>query len=194
MSNVLPWLFLGLSGLFLLTALLALWQSLRAAFGVTSLAQARAVVESEERVTLLDEKASLLHSLRDLELDRDSDKISDPDYRRLQRQLRNRARGVLKMLDEDVKAYRPEAEQLVAGRLSDQGLSPYRSSSAPTSEEPEEETAREEPDAEGASAGESLDAAPGKLACPECEIENDEDAVFCKKCGTRLSEAGEGAS
>ncbi|MFW6198050.1 MAG: hypothetical protein ACOC5B_04220, partial [Myxococcota bacterium] len=131
MSSPLTWVFVLLTSAVLLLALAALWQSLRAAFGVVKVEQSAGAVASEERAALLDEKASLLQSIRDLELDRDSGKISEPDFERLNGQLRSRARLVLQMLDEDVRPYRPEAEALVAEAMRAAGLA---SSTAPATE------------------------------------------------------------
>lgn len=178
MSQALPWILMALAAGALFLALTAFWQSLRAAFGVASVDEVRGFVESEERASLRDEKASLLRSIRDLELDHDSDKLSDADFDRLNGRLRGRAREVLKMLEADVEAYRPQAEKLVAEALAGQGPSPYRSASG----EPAEAA-----DAEPAAA------ADAPQVCPSCDTSNDPDAVFCKKCGARLSGSDEAA-
>ncbi|MFW6051945.1 MAG: zinc ribbon domain-containing protein [Myxococcota bacterium] len=178
--GAMPWVFLGLSGALLAGTLAALWQSLRAAFGVASTDQARGVTESEERASLLDEKAALLRSLRDLELDHDSGKISDADFERLEGQLRNRARHVLTMLDEEVRAHRPRARALVEEALAAEGLR-----AAPAAPEPEGEGSPAEAGATE-KAGSDVVGRP----CPDCGTRNDDDAVFCKKCGSRVGDAG----
>lgn len=184
MSAVLPWILMVAAAAVLIAALAAFWQSLRAAFGVASIEQARGIIESEERAALRDEKASLLTSIRDLELDHDADKISDADFERLNRRLRNRARKVLQMLDEDVHAYRPKAEKLLRKALADSQSAPYRSAGG----EPEPSGQSEPPGGEATAAA---DAEPETRACAQCSTQNDPDAVFCKKCGARLAAEGQ---
>lgn len=176
MSSPITWVFVLLTAAVLLLALAALWQSLRAAFGVVRVEQSAGAVASEERAALLDEKASLLQSIRDLELDHDSGKISEADFDRLNGQLRSRARQVLQMLDEDVRPYRAEAQALVSEAVQAAGLT---SSTASPAMGP---VADEEP-----AADEEEPAADGGVSCVGCDAKNDTDAVFCKKCGTRLA-------
>ncbi|MFW5877296.1 MAG: hypothetical protein ACOCXM_11210, partial [Myxococcota bacterium] len=166
MSSPLTWVFVLLTSAVLLLALAALWQSLRAAFGVVKVEQSAGAVASEERAALLDEKASLLQSIRDLELDRDSGKISEPDFERLNGQLRSRARLVLQMLDEDVRPYRPQAEALVAEAMQAEGLT------SPTSPAMDP-VADEEP-----AAADAATTPDGGVSCADCDANNDTDAVF----------------
>lgn len=102
-----------------LTALaFALWRSVSAALGASGPAWASELAYSEARVALLEEKASLLASLRDLRFDRDMDKLSEADFQSLDTQLRSRANGVLQALDADASTGLEEAEALVAQALA----------------------------------------------------------------------------
>jgi hypothetical protein len=160
-------LFSALAAGALVLALAALWQSLRAAFGVASADWVIQASRSEERQGLLEEKHALLQSLKDLEFEREVGKISDKDYRRLERSLRSRARETLKLLDRDVAPFKAEAEKLIAEHLKKQDVaSPYRSADRP------------------AEAGPSTDA--DRVPCASCGTANDADATFCKKCGGRV--------
>jgi hypothetical protein len=167
MSMALPWTLTVLAGVTLALAVVALWQSLRAAFGASQ-AEAGAAGISGDRADLVEEKTALLRSIRDLDLDREADKIADEDFERLDGRLRSRARDVLRLLDEDVQAFRPAAEALVARALG-------------TPAEPQSPTA-------------PAPALPASLtpasACAGCGTVNDADASFCKRCGARLG-AGE---
>jgi ribosomal protein L40E len=197
-SDVLPWTFATLGVTALLMGLFALWQSLRAAFGVSQAQASAEMTESEERATLLDQKHAVLQSIKDLEFERDVGKISEKDFERLNRQLRRRAREVFKLLDEDVGPFRPDAEKMVRDHLASLGLgSPYRSaatSAAVPGEDAESERASDEPPKGDAPAAEAApEPSASRLECVQCGTNNDADAAFCKKCGTRLpSEQGEG--
>jgi len=211
MSAVLPWLFACLAGLALVASMLGFWQSLRSAFGAAGDDAGADLATSEQRATLLDEKHALLRSIKDLEFERDVGKISKEDYERLDVKMRARAREVLRLLDEDVEPYREKAEGLVAERLKKvDGATPYRSA-APDAAAPEQDQeeapqreaeARTEAEPDAAAAGEAPEpsepeatAEAQRVACPSCETDNEPDATFCKKCGTRISqdaEAGDG--
>lgn len=176
MSTVLPWMFASVGAGALLVALLALWQSLRAAFGVTSMQDTSELVPSEQRANLLDEKHALLRSIKDLELEHELGKLSDSDYERLDRELRERVREVMKLLDHDLGPYRKRAEKLLADRLAKESTpSPYR------------EPATQAPEPLAARTGRTL-------RCTSCDTENDADATFCKSCGTRIAPAEPGGS
>jgi hypothetical protein len=186
MSAVLPWVLTALTGVVLAAGVVALWQSLRAVFGVASTVEARGTSVSEERTGLLDEKAALLRSIRDLELDRESGKISDADFQRLDTRLRTRAREVLQQLDQEVAPYRPAAEALVARALGQEA--PVGTSDAPAPDA-SESAAAPSPGEEG-----EAPATAAPVSCPACGAPNDADAVFCKKCGARVAEAAGGVA
>lgn len=118
MKAFLPTAFIVLSGGALLFAVSFLWASLRALFGgggdegVAHESQAM-----RKRSELLDEKEAVLKSLKDLEFERDVGKIADDDYKRLERELRVRAKQILKQLDDDVREHRVKAKQLIEKEL-----------------------------------------------------------------------------
>jgi ribosomal protein L40E len=160
MPNVLPILFIVLVALSLVFTLLWLWQSLRQAFIHTLSGPTASDVVSPERATLLAEKQSLLMALKDLDAERESGKLSNDDYRELNDQYRKRARDVLRQLDGMLSPHRDGARALIAA---------------------------------AAATGPSASAAPvvmpsvtAAAGCKSCGADNDHDAVFCKKCGTRL--------
>jgi ribosomal protein L40E len=161
MPNLLPTLFIVLASIALVLTLLWLWQSLRLALVHTLVAPREAVV-SQERGALLAEKQALLVALKDLEAERESGKLSADDFTQLNAQYRARALQVLRELDTLLSPYRSDAKSLLDAVASGAPLPP-------------------EPAADG---GEASVAAIG--VCPSCQAVNDRDAVFCKKCGTRL--------
>lgn len=162
MPNVLPIVFIVLASLALVLTLLWLWQSLRHAFVHTLAAPQASDVVSPERAALLQEKQTLLLALKDLESERDAGKLSGDDFRELNDQYRKRAREVLRELDAMLAPHRDRARSLLSG------------------------AAVEPPAAASSKAPQPAAAQPAADSCKSCGAGNDGDAVFCKKCGTRL--------
>lgn len=158
MPNALPMFFIALAALALLLTMLWLWQSLRLAFVHVMTDEPPTAAVSIERSALLAEKKALLLALKDLEAERDSGKLSQEDFVELNDQYRTRARTALRQLDAMLAPYRGDAKALLA-RAAEGGGKP--------------------------SASETPQLAAG--TCAACATPNDPDAVFCKKCGTRLS-------
>ena len=168
MPNLLPIVFIVLASIALVLTLLWLWQSLRHAFVHTLTAPAGSDVVSPERAALLAEKRTLLMALKDLEAERDSGKLSNEDYLDLNDQYRKRAREVLRQLDGLLGPHRTRAQQLLASATNGQGgAAPAASEPAPVDPQP-------------------VAATSAVQSCVSCGLANDMDAVFCKKCGTRL--------
>jgi hypothetical protein len=117
MKAVLPMVFIALAGGALLVAICFVWASLRSLFGHEAGAWVTQSVALRHRSELLDEKDSVLRSLKDLEFERDAGKISDEDFKRLEAEFRARARRVLKALDEDLQGHREKAAALIAAEV-----------------------------------------------------------------------------
>jgi hypothetical protein len=123
MEALIPYIVLCGAAAALAIALYSVWQSLRAAFGgpeLMTLAELDAV--GAKRAALLEEKEGLLAALGDLAFDHESAKVSDEDYAKSERRLRDRAKAVMKELDGDTEEHRARAEALIAARLADVGL------------------------------------------------------------------------
>ena len=177
MAQALPFILSALAGFALVLVLTALWQSLRVVLlGGAARAGSAAPAKTggplnprtEAREALLREKGTLLQAIRDVRFEHDLGKISDADLERLDAQYRVRARAVLGELDAQIDPYRAKARALLG--ISDDG------SVAPA----EPAAAAPEPVSEPSS-----DAATS--TCAGCSTPNDTDAVFCKKCGARLT-------
>ncbi len=215
MAGLLPWFFVALAVGALVTGIYLFWESLRAAFGAIDPIEVQATAEADTRRRLLERKEALLQNLRDLKFDRDGGKISPADFDVLDAKLRAQAKEVLRLLDEDVAPFKERAEQLISERLVATGRDPYRAAppvmpddeaanSDSDSESRSPKTDSETPKADSETPSSDADAEtpePERVACPSCDTLNEPDAVFCKKCGTRVGEsadaegeeAGEGA-
>jgi hypothetical protein len=116
------------------------------------------------RQVLEREKALALRSIKDLEFDRAMGKLSQADFDEMAGRLRARALGLMKQLDQDASGYRSIIERELNARLAAQTLE-------------RRETQQAAPAAPAAVHG----------LCA-CGTTNDPDAVFCKRCGTKLTD------
>jgi len=121
--------------------------------------------ELEQRQLELSEvRDRALAALKELEFDRAMGKLSAKDFDEMSARLRTRALSLMRQLDADATGYRAVIEQELARRVR--------------------ESAHAAPERPSTAAGVST--AP---ACV-CGTANDPDAVFCKRCGARLSAEG----
>jgi hypothetical protein len=118
------------------------------------------------RSVLTREKGLVLRALKDLEFDRSMGKVSQADFDEMAKRLRARAVSLMKQLDEDATGYKTVIERELAARLA------ARSAGAAVQAGPVVEAA-------------PVEALPAGVCA--CGTANDADAVFCKRCGTKLS-------
>ena len=109
------------------------------------------------RAALQREKMLVLRSIKELEFDRAMGKLSQHDFDEMAGRLRSRALSLMTQLDAGAAGYTQVIEKELATRLE---AVPARMSVQPTGEV--------------------------SALCSSCRAANDADAVFCKKCGTRL--------
>lgn len=171
MPNLLPTVFIALCALALIATLYWLWQSLREVLVHVVPQGVQFGHVSKERAALLAEKQTLLLALRDLDAEREAGKLGEGDYEDLNARYRGRAREVLRELDAQVAPHRDKARTLLAA-----------ASSGATNAL----TTKKNADAEVPAADASAQRAAASSSCPSCSTANDVDAVFCKKCGTRM--------
>ncbi len=117
MAEFLPRLFIMLSAGALVLAVSFVWSALRVLFGGARELQVTESAAGRRRHELLDEKEAVLKSLKDLEFEREVGKLSDEDFRRLESELRTRAKRILKQLDDDLRVHREQAKKLVEREL-----------------------------------------------------------------------------
>ncbi len=123
------------------------------------------MVGNQTRAALEREKSLLLRSIKELEFDHAMSKVADADFQEMSTRLRSRAVRILQELDQTGSGYRELIERDLAKRLGKAGNPPI-SAEAP--------------------AGEDSSAAATPGVCASCATVNDEDARFCKSCGTKL--------
>jgi len=155
------------------------------------------MVGSRTRAALEREKNLLLRSIKELEFDRAMNKVAEADYEEMVARLRSRAVRLLQQLDNTSSGYRDLIERELASRLVKAGSA----TSSSTKVEPYEEAAESSPvpaSSVGPTSSEGLDSSVGlgplvgldfsraTGACPSCATVNDDDAKFCKSCGTKL--------
>jgi hypothetical protein len=112
------------------------------------------------RAALQREKLLVMRSIKELEFDRSMGKMSQADFDEMAGRLRARALLLIKQLDDDGSGYRSMIEREISERLAANTAAP--------------------------AAVESAAPAASTSACA-CGTPNDADAVFCKKCGRRLT-------
>jgi hypothetical protein len=123
----------------------------------------REPLSERARATLERDKALVLRSIKELEFDRAMGKLSDRDFEEMGARLRARAISLIKQLDDESVGYRELIERELKARVA---AAPLRKP-APTP------------------AASVAVAAPVSGMCA-CGVTNDPDALFCKKCGTKL--------
>jgi ribosomal protein L40E len=133
------------------------------------------------RATLEREKALVLRSIKELEFDRAMGKVSPKDFDEMVGRLRTRAMSLIRELDEGEAGYRALIERELAARLAHHSRTardqaPNPSTVASTLDQPARAVAAAEVSASDA----------GIRTCSSCGGNNDQDASFCKRCGTRL--------
>lgn len=212
----LPVFFIILASATLLAALAALFVSLRAAFGGTSVEPLASGPGLPDRAALEDEKNSLLRALKDLEYEHEVGKIADADYERLERAYRMRAKQVLAELDRDLGPYLSQAEELIARSLGEakapegaptakkakkKGKAQVEPEPAKAVEpeptkpvepvkaiEAEDEDEDDDEEEQPAATASELPSIAAVRVCAKCTTKNDADAAFCKRCASPLGE------
>ncbi len=122
------------------------------------------------------EKALVLRSIKELEFDRAMGKVSPRDFDEMSGRLRARAIMLMKQVDAGSAGYRELIERELQQRLRARELAGAGIPSEPALIE-ERAGAVEVAPSEG----------PAPRGCAACGTTNDQDAAFCKRCGTPLA-------
>jgi rRNA maturation endonuclease Nob1 len=146
----------------LLGVIAILWMSVRTLSGDAPITLEEAVMLGAPSAAE-EQKRTVLQALKDLEYERSVGKVSDADYEELLRRYRTEAKRLLRAVDEDLAPRRARAEAYIAEKLG-----------------PGARSALEVPHKK-----------PTATRCTSCQTDNDVDALFCKKCGSKLARAEE---
>ena len=138
----------------------ALYRTLAPLVGERSVTTERRLTESS-RALLEREKNLTLRSIKELEFDRAMGKVSEKDFEDMVGRLRARAMSLMRQLDITGSGYRELIERELQARLR---RAPAGDSAAP--------------------------APPRPAGLCGCGTQNDADAMFCKRCGTKLEGIG----
>ena len=158
------------------------------------------MVGGHARAAIEREKGMVLRSIKELEFDRAMGKLDELDYEEMSARLRSRAVRLMQQLDNTSSGYRELIERELASRLVKAGgstkVEPYASRETYASHEPNasnESYARHEPNQEsepstpaGQPVSVGLDFSRATGVCASCSTVNDDDAKFCKSCGSKL--------
>ena len=158
---------LALAGGMLLAIILLLWRSTLLLLGEIPLGSTLGAEAWEPEQGALaatkERKMAVLRALKDLEFEHSVGKLTDEDYEQLSTQYRTQAKALLRSLDHDLSPARQQAEAWVAEQRQKQPAPPTTSVPSPSE------------------------------TCRACATENEPDAVFCKRCGQRLTAETEGS-
>lgn len=207
----------------LIAVIAVFWSSLRTLLGETPLSGADAYVFGAPPRVEEEQKRAVLRALKDIEFERNVGKISEEDYQQLVKKYRGEAKRLLQAIDEKSAEGRQRAEVLVQKKLRQAGLveggtpeveDPNDGDEVVTelAEKPLEDAASTESAVAAVAmiaatkrppkkkkktkkrpAFESIDESVETNTCSKCSTVNDKDAVFCKKCGTRVGKPEEEA-
>jgi len=152
-----------LAGGVLLGVVAIMWASVRTLSGDAPITLEEAIALGAPSAAE-EQKRAVLQALKDLEYERSVGKIAETDYEDLLHRYRAEAKRLLRAVDEDLAPLRAKAAAYVTAQLGPGGDRKPRAPSEPKAEKPH------------------------TSACPSCQVHNDDDALFCKKCGAKLAE------
>jgi hypothetical protein len=164
---------LVLAGGVLLGVVAILWASVRTLSGDSAITLEEAMALGAPSAAE-EQKRAVLQALKDLDYERSMGKIAESDYEELLHRYRAEAKRLLRAVDEDLAPLRAKATAYLEEHLGQDSAS-KPDADVDTSKSPARATKPTKK--------------PKTVACPGCQIENDDDALFCKKCGTKLAEA-----
>jgi zinc-ribbon domain len=164
-----------LAGGVLLGVVAIMWASVRTLSGDSPITLEEAIAMGAPRAAE-EQKRAVLQALKDLEYERSVGKIAETDYEELLHRYRADAKRLLRAVDEDLAPLRAKAAAYVATHLGQD---------APAKSLAPDDDSKKMPLSTVNKTEKKAKTSP----CPSCQVDNDDDALFCKKCGTKLVEA-----
>ncbi len=175
-----PTVVLWIAFALLASAVLIFWEAMRTALDPAASGDEIDADDEGVPAELDARKKAALQALRDIEFERSIGRLSDEDFKGLEKKYRDEARAAMRAIDEGLGPWMDRAEKML-----DAAGKPAAKS---------ESKAEKKADAKGESKAEKKTEAKGEVRCSKCETANDSDAVFCKKCGTRVAAESADAS
>jgi hypothetical protein len=145
-------------------------------------ADAPTLVGGRTRAALEREKTLVLRSIKELEFDYAMKKIAKSDFDEMSTRLRARALGLMRQID--AGGYKSVIEQELNTRLGAAGAAGLPAVARLASPGRAEVGAAHEDLSERRELGPAVSA----TACVACGVINDPDALFCKRCGSRIAD------
>jgi len=174
-----PLVMMALGGMTLVLSAVALWRVIDPLSGGGVPAGA-GTAQAPQRLRELDrEKQLVLKAIKEIELDYQMRKIAEADYREMIERYRARAMRLISEIEAGDN-YRELIERELKDRLAaalarDGALAAAAAAAAPA------------PVAAATPVAAPPAAAAGPPTCSSCHTTNDDDAQFCKKCGSKLA-------
>lgn len=168
----------------LAAAVVLFWEALRTALDPA--APGDEVDADDEGVTsdLEARKRAALQALRDIEFERSIGRLSEEDHKELEKKYRAEARAAMQAIDAGLGPWLSRAETMLAEVES--APSDARAEAGDGEKNAAQGDASDAKVNDAKAIHPASEEAPKSAVCAKCETANDTDAVFCKKCGTRL--------
>lgn len=167
---------LVLAGGTLFATIAFFWASLRTLGGDAPLAEGfdqmtRRRIETPDGAA--ERKRTALRALKDLEFEHSIGKIDAEDYAEISARYREKAKTILREMEQEILPLRDRAEQIARAYLAKRVMM-REPAEAPATRKPTIEPGRGE----------------RRRECPDCKATNETDALFCKGCGARMAPQG----
>jgi len=127
-----------------------------------------------------EEKRQVLTAIKELDFDRAMNKIDLADFEEMRGRYESDALRVLKAIGEEQDVWREKANALLSKHLKDKGVSMGAEAA-----KREGKPASSKKKATSSKASEVAKSMAGSR-CPSCKTDNEADAHFCKRCGSRI--------
>lgn len=179
-----PTVVLWIAFALLASAVIVFWEALRTVLDPTAPGDEVDTDDEGVPAELEARKKAALQALRDIEFERSIGRLSDEDFKGLEKKYRDEARAAMRAIDEGLGPWMDRAEKLLdaAGEPEAKAETKSDKKSKSKAEKRADEKA------------ETKTEAKSEVRCAKCETANDSDAVFCKKCGTRMAAESADAS
>ncbi|MEC9441649.1 MAG: zinc ribbon domain-containing protein [Myxococcota bacterium] len=183
--------------LFVCFTLVMAWQTLSPFIGGSQEQLRFDLLEDELRQVeeLTTRKNLYLDNLREIEIDRDLDKLSEKDFLELKRRYERETVKLMRQLDEvhGGRGWEARVEDAIEARLSLDGkkTEALEDKTAKTPKKTKKKKKKSSTGKKQATTTRATESAPaeitGSIQCPECDKEMEAAAKFCSQCGADIA-------